>query len=242
MGNTGCCGADPSGTVIEQEPMPTQSVLPVATPRTDAENDKAAAPPPAAEPTPAASKPETPAADPSVTTCEFQIKLTRKDPSEPWGLGLRKSAIDDTLLIMKPVGSALEAWEAANPTKTLKKCDEIISVNGQSGSAIIVDTLKSAVELNITLRRQIRITVELTKSGPLGMKVEPGALTVGKLTDGMVMTYNKQCAPTLAINEGDQLISINDEPMTKSEDLLAKLGNFNEGAQMKLVFTRGGVS
>merc|ERR1712048_858410 len=89
--------------------------------------------------------------------------------------------------------------------------DEIVAVNGKSGDATCLITELTAgnrLDMEITLRRQTIISVDLTLSGPLGMHLEPHTLQVTQISYGVLSSRNQSCKPSEEIVEGDTLVEV----------------------------------
>lgn len=170
---------------------------------------------------------------------EFSAKLT-KGAADTWGVGLKKSALADQLVIAKAAGNALSKWNSENPRLALQQGDQIIAANGTAGLTAMLKTLAGSDVVELVLRRRLLLDVKVTKKGPLGMKINPNTLKIGTISDGIISEYNRSCAPTDLIIEGDCLVGVNGVTAAESNDLLGELAKSKEAEELNLVFTRAG--
>jgi len=179
------------------------------------------------------------------STCEFTIKLKKQVASEMLGIGLRKTSVHHQVVVKKPRGEALRQWHQLNPSRIVRDGDEIIAVNGKYGDPdCLINELTAGnqVDIEITLRRQTTVTVDLTLSGPLGLHLEPDTLAVKQISYGVLSARNQTCKPSEEILEGDILVEVNGM-QAQWYDLLGEMANLNpdESQHVHLVFTRPGI-
>eukprot|EP00440_Ansanella_granifera_P009126 gb/GFBE01009886.1/.p1 GENE.gb/GFBE01009886.1/~~gb/GFBE01009886.1/.p1 ORF type:complete len:315 (+),score=53.86 gb/GFBE01009886.1/:1-945(+) len=134
------------------------------------------------------------------------------DGSESLGLVLSSGKA----LMVKQVssGSLLNAWNKTFPEQAIKPGDEIVAVNGGSGSAKeLVHRLKNNPR-SITFRYISEYSVSLTRAdrngSDIGLMLHPTLLLVLGITSmSSVDLHNKQVAPDFRVDVGDRLLSAN---------------------------------
>jgi len=174
--------------------------------------------------------------------CEFTITIVRDSVSEPWGIGLRKSKNADQVVIRAITGKFLNKWQVENPTKQVARGDQIVAVNGQNGTVDeLVELLKQGIEVRLTLRRQLRISVNGLRT-PLGLGLDSESMVVSEIRDGMVNQYNQNCLPNTEIFPGDRLVlaEVNGEKLEIDTmiDQLARIDATGASDVVALTFAR----
>eukprot|EP00928_Gymnodinium_smaydae_P015783 TRINITY_DN15856_c0_g1_i1.p1 TRINITY_DN15856_c0_g1~~TRINITY_DN15856_c0_g1_i1.p1 ORF type:complete len:162 (-),score=53.99 TRINITY_DN15856_c0_g1_i1:231-716(-) len=155
---TACCGVDANNLDVIGAPtakMPglgvnTQEAAAPAPPAAAATVSEAAAvkaPEPA--PVPAAA----PAPAPAPPTNEMEIVVEKKDQE----LGLDVDFANEKTLVVVKVkpGGLLESWNKANPDKALMENDQIVAINGATGSTkAMLEKVQQGGTLTIKVERK----------------------------------------------------------------------------------------
>lgn len=171
---------------------------------------------------------------PPSSTCEFTIKLTKEAPDAQLGCRLLKSDDGEQLVVLAATGKPMDDWHKNNPTKTVLPGDQIISVSGTSGGVqSLIDAMKKSQELDIKLKRQLQVAVEVTKGETFGMTLDDNN-KVTKIIEGPVKKFNINAKPTEQIFVGDQFCGVNGA----TENLAEETKKLTAGTSAKLIFKR----
>lgn len=172
------------------------------------------------------------------STSEFTITLY-KESAAKWGM-LLKPTEDDRLMIIAPTGEAIAVHHRQNPSRMVKRGDEILSISGITGAKAIIAAMKDLAQSELTLRRTTRILVEITKQEVLGIILDPKTNKVTNIVNGRAIDqYNQVCLPNLAVTVGDTLVEVNGAGVSKN--LIEELARCKDGDVLRLVFEREGV-
>jgi len=167
---------------------------------------------------------------------EWTVKIQKKEAKDPWGIGIIPS-LDKSKMTISHGCALLDEWNNKNKTKTVRRADQVYSVNGATGTSdALVDEMKKCTEMEIVVRRQAKVVIEVVKKGAFGMTFGGDTdMTIAKIGNpGMIRSYNEACAADSEVIVGDLLVEVNG----KAENLLEELKACKEDDKVTLTFQR----
>lgn len=167
---------------------------------------------------------------------EWTVKIQKKDAKDPWGIGIIPS-LDKSKMTISHGCALLDEWNNNNKTKTVRRADQVYSVNGATGTSdSLIDEMKKCTEIEIVFRRQAKVVIEVIKKGAFGMTFSGDTdMTIDKIVNpGVIKSYNEACAADSEVIAGDRLVEVNG----KAENLLEELKASKEGDKVTLAFQR----
>ena len=155
---------------------------------------------------------------------KLYIELSRSE-GEQWGFELDSMCIKEVR-----DGSTLANWNWWHPSRAVVKGDQVLDVNGKSESKAVLEMMKSANTLKVSLMRLGTVTtfgVKLIRSSEsrLGFKLSEDLQVIRIDKTGALATWNAT-SPLLSVHLGDRILQI--AQLTSPEKIFRFLGSSSD--------------
>mmetsp|Transcript_42990 Transcript_42990/g.118897 ORF Transcript_42990/g.118897 Transcript_42990/m.118897 type:complete len:218 (-) Transcript_42990:167-820(-) len=174
-----------------------------------------------------------------VESLVFDIVLRKASPSEPLGLVVTETADPPGLFVRAAREIAAEALATPNPGGCFLPGDEILKVNGVTGSpAALSAAMTDVAVVEIQARRLVKYRLSVVKKKTLGLKACEDTLEVVRILPGEICEYNKRVRPALQVFAGDKVVAANGVTESPAA-VLEKIASVQEGEVVELTMSRG---